>query len=621
MQSEGLCKRITARALVFVLSVALVFTMMPLGNRSITYAEGDGLTVQTPVLVATGTDLVGDYSSVESVSKEKSWTLDELKGLEGVRGEMYSGKKQKTPFTKTYNIVDGVKVSSLIGDLSQYTDVAFLASDGYAVSFKSNAEEYDYENPGTENVAGLASGRYYYDGFNTANPTKEVPVVICWAYASTEGSNQQPPESKPTAVASQDYLRLFCGQLADPGLGSEDKNGQLFNNKMQSVVAGDSIDEVVLTFGSEQLTRADVLMMPFAERTYSYSTSGGDKTDAVRGVPFSVLLDGMDGDASVSFEAADGYDMSSSTKTVEELVNGNYMLGYEVNGSGVYDKAKSSAPNPNGYGFLTMYGDGAKPAKMISKVTVTSGSGIDFSTSPYKHITNGGQEGSSPYNIDAITGATLTVEGPGVKTSVPVPVRDLEGRDQGAVRATYTDKREGSDISRMYEGIDLHYILTKMKGSNGIELTDRAKRVMIKNRNRRTIAEFTIDQVEEAHNTDTPIIVAYGTSMPDGTNVKPFVFDNAAGADPDLGNEDGCIKLVYNKEAITDDANANYKTFGNMAYIYVAEEETPGYKHDKAPYQSPDISNYIVTVTGDKIGREVNYTVQQLENMVSYGCQ
>ena len=620
MQSEGLCKRITARALVFVLSVALVFTMMPLGNRSISHATESGLTVQTPVLVATGTDLVGNYKSVEGVSKEKSWTLDELKDLDGVRGEMYSGKKQKTPFTKTYNIVDGVKASSLIGDLSQYTDVAFLASDGYAVSFKSNAETYDYENPGTENVAGLASNRYYYDGFDTANPTKEVPVVISWAYASTEGSNQQPPDSKPTAVANQNYLRLFCGQLAAPGLGSEDKNGQLFNNKMQSVVAGESIEEVVLTVGSQQFTRADLLMMPFAERTYSYQPSGGGTaTDTVRGVPFSVLLDGVDENSVVSLEAADNYEVGASGKTVKELIDGNYMLGYEVNGSGVYAKARSSAPNPDGYGFLTLYGDNEKPAKMINKVTVTSGSGIDFSTSPYKHITNGGQEGSSPYNIDAITGATLTVEGPGVKNSVPVSVRDLEGRDQGAVRATYADKREGSNINRMYEGIDLHYILNNMKGSNGIELTDRAKRVMIKNRNRRTIAEFTIDQVEEAHNTDTPIIVAYGTSLADGTNVRPFVFDNAAGADSELGNEDGCIKLVYNKSAITGDANSDYTTFGNMAYIYVAEEETPGYKHDKAPYQSPDISNYVITVTGDKIGREVNYTVGQLENMVTYG--
>jgi len=626
MQSEGLCKRITARALVFVLSVALVFTMMPLGNRSITYAAGDGLTVQTPVLVATGTDLVGDYNSAASVSKEKSWTLDELKGLDGVRGEMYSAKQQKDPYTKSYNIVDGVLASSLIGDLTQFTDVSFVASDGYAVTFKSNAESYDYENPGTKNVAGLASGRYYYDGFNTAKPTKEVPVVIGWAFDRTEGSNQQPPSTKPTAVKNQDYLRLFCGQLKSPGLGSEDKNGQLFNGKdanstMQQVVAGNPVEEVVLTVGSQKFTRADLLMMPFAERQYTYSTSGGEATDTVRGVPFSVLLDGVDGDANVSFEAADGYDMSSAGKTVSELISGNYMLAYEVNGSGVYAKAKSSAPNPDGYGYLTLYGDSAKPAKMISKVSVTTG-GIDFGSSPFKHITNGGQAGNSPYNIDAITGATLTVEGPGVKQSVPVSVRDLEGRDAGAVRAVYTDKREGSNISRMYEGIDLHYILTGMtNGENGIKLTDGAKKVQIKNRNRNTIAEFTVDQVEAAHKTDTPIIVAYGTAMPDGSNAKPFVFDNGAGADRDLGNEDGCIKLVYNKSAVSGDGNTSYTTFGNMAYIYVAEDKTPGYKHDKAPYQSPDISNYVVTVTGDKIGREVNYTVQQLEDMVAYDSE
>ena len=622
MQSEGLCKRITARALVFVLSVALVFTMMPLGNRSIAYAEGDGLTVQTPVLVATGTDLVGDYQSAAGVSKEKSWTLDELKGLEGVRGEMYSAK-QNAPYTKTYSIVDGVKVSSLIGDLSQYENVAFIASDNRAVTFNREAE---YEDGAIENVVGLASGRYFYDGF-TDTPTKEVPAVISWAYDQT-GTGPEPPASKPTAAGKdKDFLRLFCGQFADPGLGAEDRNGPLFNGKsgksMQSVVVGDSIDEVVLTVGSQQLTRADVLMMPFAERDYNYlGKNDVPTTETVRGVPISVLLEGVDENSVVSFETADNYPVAASGKTVKELVDGNYMLGYEVGGAGVYDTAKAGPQA--GYGYLRLYGDGDdengyKPSKMVNKVTVTSGSGVDFSTSPYKHITNGGQEGSSPYNIDAITGATLTVEGPGVKTSVPVSVRDLEGRDAGAVRATYTDKREGSDISRTYEGIDLHYILTKMKGSNGIELTDRAKKVMIKNRNRRTIAEFSVDQIEEAHGTDTPIIVAYGTSMPDGTNVRPFVFDNAAGADSNLGNEDGCIKLVYDKNSITGDTNANYKTFGNMAYIYVAEEETPGYKHDKDPYQSPDISNYVVTVTGDKIGREVNYTVQQLEQMVGYG--
>ena len=49
-------------------------------------------------------------------------------------------------------------------------------------------------------------------------------------------------------------------------------------------------------------------------------------------------------------------------------------------------------------------------------------SSIDFSTSVYKHITNGGitADEHMPYNVDAITGATLTVEGPGVETSIPL---------------------------------------------------------------------------------------------------------------------------------------------------------------------------------------------------------
>ena len=108
-----------------------------------------------------------------------------------------------------------------------------------------------------------------------------------------------------------------------------------------------------------------------------------------------------------------------------------------------------------------------------------------------------------------------------MKSSVPVSVRDLEGRDAGIKRADYTDKRDGSDIARTYEGIDLHFILNNMtSGDNGIKLTDKAQKVLIKNRNRKTIAEFTMDQVEEAHNSGTPILVAYGTSLTDGTNIR-----------------------------------------------------------------------------------------------------
>ena len=138
-------KAAASRVMVMLLAAAMVLTMMPALERPV-YADS-ALQVQTPVLVATGSALVGDYHSVNGVSREKSWTLDELKALEGVRDEMYSAKQQQSPYTKSYNLVDGVKVSSLIGDLTAFTDVTFLGSDGYPVTFKSNAGSYDYEYP------------------------------------------------------------------------------------------------------------------------------------------------------------------------------------------------------------------------------------------------------------------------------------------------------------------------------------------------------------------------------------------------------------------------------------------------------------------------------------------
>ena len=56
----------------------------------------------------------------------------------------------------------------------------------------------------------------------------------------------------------------------------------------------------------------------------------------------------------------------------------------------------------------------------------TGGPGVlDFSNSPFKHITNGGntEVADLPYNIDAITGATMTVEGPAIVTSIPLSIR------------------------------------------------------------------------------------------------------------------------------------------------------------------------------------------------------
>ena len=625
MQVEQGMRRTAVRALVALLSVALVFTMMPLTGGAASHAAEGGLQTQTPAVVVSGQGLTGAAYTKDTVKNEVSYTLDELKAMDGVTGEMYSSRKQQEPFARSYFIADGVKVSALLGDaVSGTEEIAFLASDGYRCSFKKGAA---YVNPSTEQAIGLDGGRYYYDGF-TETPTKEVPAILSWAYEDEKGYQDQPPEKKPAAVKDVGKLRLLVGQMSKEagGDGADDMNQPLYNGNekegINRILVGDAVTEKVLTVGSEEYTRADVLLMGFAENVYSYETSKGPATDYVRGVPMSALLDGYGENDIVTFETVDNYPVAASGYTVKQLIENDYMLGYEMGASaaemtGLYDADKNDASI---YGFFRLYGsdENGKPAKFVNKISITSAGGIDFSKSSYKHITNGGITGQdSPYNIDAITGATMTVEGPGTVTSVPLSIKDMENQNAGCYRGNYTDVRGGKDTDRTYEGVELYHLLHNMeKGDNGIKLTEGAYRVKIKNRNRQTIAQLTLEQIDQMHADGDPAIVAYGTSYTDGTNIRPFVFDRATGANAELGNEDGCVKFVYDFKKYG--GNESYRTFGNMAYIYVEEEAAPGYKHDKEPYDTAENSQYVLTVTGEEIGREVNFKVEDLEKLVEY---
>lgn len=246
---------------------------------------------------------------------------------------------------------------------------------------------------------------------------------------------------------------------------------------------------------------------------------------------------------------------------------------------------------------------------------------IDFSTSVYKHITNGGvtEDEQLPYNVDAITGATLTVEGPGVVSSTPLSIRELENRTQGLFRGAYAD----SAGARIYEGVDLYTVLYEMTGGDsGIFLTDTATQVELKDCSRNTLAVIPLDQVEAASRSGRPILLAYGVGSTDGALAAPFVFDAKAEGEHSLGyvealdNEDGCLRLVYDLDRW--EAEGDYETFSNVAYIYVREGEEPGYKHDGGPYGSADYGEYILTFRGAALGAELNLTVSQLEALVRY---
>ena len=248
---------------------------------------------------------------------------------------------------------------------------------------------------------------------------------------------------------------------------------------------------------------------------------------------------------------------------------------------------------------------------------------LDFENSIFKHINNGGitEDEVLPYNVDAITSATMTVEGPAVVTSIPLSVREIENASEGQVRGQYKD----SSGVKTYEGLDLFYLLNDMvEGDNGIILTEKAYKVVLKNSNREEISGFTLEEITQAHDSQRPIILAYGVGTKDESTVAPFVFDGSDGDKHSLGyikkldNDDGCLRLVYDLEKY---GTGSGKTFSNVAYVYVCEENEPGFKHTEAEgtlFDTTKYNDYIVTVRGDALGREIDMTVKDIENLVTY---
>ncbi|MEG0661827.1 MAG: hypothetical protein RR472_00965, partial [Anaerovoracaceae bacterium] len=579
---------------------------------------------ELPTIVVTGEEIInGGVYSKDNVGKERAYTLDEVKAVanedpERTEKNQYGYSALNTYGSKNFYLQEGVRLEALL-EKSGLTDenfqrakIAFVSgADGVSTYFDPAKTTYGTEaDKASAGVSQkLSAIRYYYPKGKETPPSEEgaqeVPTVLAWAGAKKA-------DQLPTQVKENDGLTLATGQL---GLG--DYNNPMYNRDLNKVEVGKSIETKVLSIDKDSFTRREILLMERGDRSYTYQTKGGLQTDYVRGVPMSVLLKDYKDSDIVKFSAADGYEVAASGMTKAQLIKGNYILGYEKGTgpstlNGIFDTAKK---DPQIHGCFSLYGDGVAPAKLVNSIAVSKDSGIDFATSNYKHINNGGVTGQEgPYNIDAITGATLTVEGPGVKNSVPLSVRILENQNAGGFRGVYSDLENGN---KTYEGIKLSYILNSMPSGNKVELTDTAKKVQIKNRARQTIAEFTLEQIKEAEERGKPILVSYGVGSQDGTNVAPYVYDGAAGYKPELNNDDGCLKLVYDKEAITGDANGAYSSFGNMAYIYVMEESEPGYKHTGAVYGDPNYSQYILSMAGTGMGREINLTVKQLEELAN----
>ncbi|MBO4830887.1 MAG: S-layer homology domain-containing protein [Oscillospiraceae bacterium] len=572
------------------LALAMAFGL--LGGLLPTASAAGSLTVEKPSIVVTGTAVIGGQTfTAENVSCERSYTLDELKAAGGVT-HAYSAIN--TFETRKLYLATGVPLTTLLAEtaFNAATDkLTAKASDGFVVSFDPNATY----TLGSTSTTGFGETRWYYPNLLSGSDAGAVKVETILAWASENGKDKLPTTTKDCD------LTIVAGQLS-----LYDQNNPLYNRGVNTLLGGDVIRETVLTAFGKSYSRAEILLMDRAQNTYTYMTKKGEMTDTVRGVPLASLLAGVDSAAKINFSTADNYAVSSSGMTVADLIAGNYIVAYEIlkdgKWTGLYREGGGS------YGVLYLYGEnGQSPAAMLT--------GIETAASKYKHMDSG-----VPYNIDSLTGATLTVEGPGVSATTPIRVSDVETTSNTNLFTGSYANGEGKTFS--YEGVDVLAIIDGIVNTS-VEKENGNVVVVFKNRLRQDIAKIAYSDIKAASAAGKPVILAYGVS--DGQKTAPYVFDNAAGYIAALGNNDGPVRLVYDPSYLTAaGTSADLPAiFKSCAYLYVEQGAgAPGFKHSEASdaaYDNPANTDYFITFTGSALGREVNLTVAELEAMVKYG--
>jgi hypothetical protein len=231
----------------------------------------------------------------------------------------------------------------------------------------------------------------------------------------------------------------------------------------------------------------------------------------------------------------------------------------------------------------------SKWGKEVVKITVGDEIIKVTPSSPYKHISYDGE----PYNVDAITGATFTIEGPGVEGYRAISLRQIEEDTNGQSIDAYYEKVNGKVSEFSYEGINVRYLI-----DNYVKAKPNAGNLIFKDKSRKTILTADISEADK-------YMVAYGI------NEVPLVFlDTDEGYIKEKYNDNGCFKLVYKQD------KSSAKEFSNVAYIYIEEKDAKNiYEHTYPPYNDEKYTDYELIIHGSALGKEVRYKVKDIEAM------
>ena len=336
------------------------------------------------------------------------------------------------------------------------------------------------------------------------------------------------------------------------------------------------------------------------EEAYTYNSKGGLKEVNVKGIKLNYILKEKfnleEKEGVVKLETSDGYKVPE--QSLEDIYNEElkYIVVYAVDGESVSDD--------DGKALVRVYRKQRNKDEFGTVFKAISGIVVESSNkkiveevkevkteNKFRHL----DYDAAPYKIDAITGATFTVEGPGTENYRALAIRQIEEMQDDATKITVKEIINGKEIQNEYEGIPLNKIL-----DNFIRIKDNAGELVLKDKSRKEVLRIDYNKVKDSKD---DYLVCYGV------NGVPLVYQkDDDGYIEGKYNDDGCLKFIYNAEKAID--------FSNIAYVYVTEKDAKNiFEHINSPYSDSKYTGYMVTLKGSALGKEVNYTVSDIEKM------
>lgn len=557
------------RLLIFLLTITMILGNFNGFNVMASASDVEG---QGTVLIITGS----------GAKKEMSFTLEQLRTMtDGKIIQDYSTVNRVG--TKKLQAGEGITLSQflkLAGVVDNYTKITFYASDGFK-------KEFTKEQINTK--------RYYYPEVLNGKEAGVKPAETIIAFKSLAITTGTIDHNSLKNNEGTPPLQLMIGQE-----NLKDVNNSLFVSNIQKIVVDNPLPAAFTISGGgieeKSYTTADIKLMTSKTQSYTYSTKAGPKTSTAKGVSLKSILEALKlsgEDIKLQINTTDGKDYPVAPVELKEIVNENmaYLIAYEVDGAAVNASGKDATD-------LRIYRkaeDSSAVIKNVTGITILKEAAQQNGKSQYKHISYDG----APYNIDAVTSATLTIEGPGLEDRQIVTMRQLESMDEGIKKVISSENINGKTVENTYEGITLEYILKKV-----VKLKPNAENLIFWDKNLQKIGEYSLESVMSGDGQGNKMIIAYGV------NGLPLVFDNTyPGYEASKYNDNGCIRLVTNK-----DQNVGNASFKTLSRIQINEKDAKNvYEHNYSPYNKPEYEYDTLTITGEGIGKEVIYSLKDIE--------